>query len=185
MPSIGTGENRHGHPGDEYAFGAAPESPDAGPGKKPNPGRHARSYLLRGVTVVEFHGTIDLSNILDVQAHTDAATTRSDVRVVMDLMSVEFLDCSTLGLLCRARRRALERGGSLALVCVPPWHLRILKAAGLHPLFEPLATLDDALEDGESPVIFFAVLQEGRWPPGPACLFPPVEGMTWGVVPAW
>lgn len=33
------------------------------------------------------------------------------------------------------------------------------------------------------PVMFFAVLQEGRWPPGPAWLFPPVEPMTWGVVP--
>jgi hypothetical protein len=31
--------------------------------------------------------------------------------------------------------------------------------------------------------MFSAVLQEGRWPPGPAWLFPPVEGMTWGVVP--
>ncbi|MEU1854337.1 hypothetical protein ABZ499_35125, partial [Streptomyces sp. NPDC019990] len=31
------------------------------------------------------------------------------------------------------------------------------------------------------PVIFFAVLQEGRWPPGPAWLLPPVERMTWGV----
>jgi hypothetical protein len=34
-----------------------------------------------------------------------------------------------------------------------------------------------------TPVMFSAVLQEGRWPPGPAWLFPPVEGMTWGVVP--
>lgn len=33
------------------------------------------------------------------------------------------------------------------------------------------------------PVIFFAVPQEGCWPPGPAWLFPPVEGMTWGVSP--
>ncbi|MGW2571709.1 GntR family transcriptional regulator, partial [Streptomyces sp. NPDC001537] len=31
------------------------------------------------------------------------------------------------------------------------------------------------------PVMFSAVLQEDRWPPGPAWLFPPVEGMTWGV----
>lgn len=57
----------------------------------------------------------------------------------MDLRPGEFLDCSTLGLLCRTRRRALERGGHLTLVCVQPWHLRILKAAGLHTLFEPLA----------------------------------------------
>ena len=113
------------------------------------PGRHARSYLLRGVTVVELHGIIDLSSIPEIQAHTDAATIRSGVRVVVDLRPVEFLDCSMLGLLCRTRRRALERGGHLTLVCVRPWHLRILKAAGLHTLFEPLATLEDALEEGQ------------------------------------
>lgn len=33
-----------------------------------------------------------------------------------------------------------------------------------------------------TPVMFFAVLQEGRWPPGPPWLVPPVERMTWGVV---
>nr|BFD86336.1 hypothetical protein StreXyl84_57370 [Streptomyces sp. Xyl84] len=33
------------------------------------------------------------------------------------------------------------------------------------------------------PVMFSAVLQEGRWPPDSAWLFPPVELMTWGVVP--
>ncbi|WP_416959027.1 STAS domain-containing protein [Streptomyces sp. Agncl-13] len=119
------------------------------PGKLPVPGRHARSYLLRGVTVVELHGTIDLSSIPEIQAHTDAATIRSGVRVVVDLRPVEFLDCSTLGLLCRTRRRALERDGRLAVVCVRPWHLRILKAAGLLTLFEPVATLEDALEDGQ------------------------------------
>ncbi len=30
------------------------------------------------------------------------------------------------------------------------------------------------------PVVFFAVLQWGRWPPGPAWLLPPVERMAWG-----
>ncbi|MEY9997427.1 anti-sigma B factor antagonist [Streptomyces sp. V4I8] len=85
----------------------------------------------------------------EIQAHTDAATTRSGVRVIVDLRPVEFLDCSTLGLLCRTRRRALERGGQLTLVCVRPWHLRILKAAGLHTLFALLATVEDALEGGQ------------------------------------
>jgi len=65
--------------------------------------------------------------------------------VIVDLLPVEFLDCATLGLLCRARRRALEGGGHLALVCVRPWHLRILKAAGLSELFAPLTTVQDAL----------------------------------------
>ncbi|QEV21583.1 STAS domain-containing protein [Streptomyces alboniger] len=56
-----------------------------------------------------------------------------------------FLDCSTLSLLCRARRRALERDGQLALVCIRPWHLRILTAVDLNTLFKPCATVQEAL----------------------------------------
>ncbi|MFI1212580.1 STAS domain-containing protein [Streptomyces sp. NPDC020802] len=119
------------------------------PEKLPAPGRHARSHLDHGVTVIELHGIVDLSNIPEIQAHTDAATARPGIRVVVDLRPMEFLDCSTLGLLCRTRRRALERGSHLTLVCVRPWHLRILKAAGLSTHFVILATVEDALEDGQ------------------------------------
>ncbi|MDQ1025112.1 hypothetical protein QF035_002694 [Streptomyces umbrinus] len=35
------------------------------------------------------------------------------------------------------------------------------------------------------PVMFSAVLQEGRWPPGPAWLCPPVEQTTWGGCLQW
>ncbi|MER5618576.1 aldo/keto reductase [Streptomyces sp. NPDC002215] len=40
--------------------------------------------------------------------------------------------------------------------------------------------LTELAESKGAPVMFFAVLQEGRWPPGPAWLCPPVEQMTWG-----
>ncbi|WP_369229357.1 STAS domain-containing protein [Streptomyces sp. R21] len=118
---------------------------DSAPGGPQAPFRHARSYLDHGITVVELHGAIDLSTVPEVRAHADAATAGQGAQVIVDLRPVEFLDCATLGLLCRARRRALERGGHLALVCVRPWHLRILKAAGLSELFAPLATVQDAL----------------------------------------
>ncbi|MEV0743327.1 STAS domain-containing protein [Streptomyces sp. NPDC050549] len=118
---------------------------DSARGETPVPCRHARTYLDHGITVVEFHGSIDLNTVCEVQAHTDAATARQGARVIVDLRPVEFLDCATLGLLCRARRRALERGGHLALVCVRPWHLRILKAAGLGELFALFSTVQDAL----------------------------------------
>jgi anti-anti-sigma factor len=118
---------------------------DSARGELPVPCWHARSYLDHGITVVEFHGTIDLNTVPEVQAHTDAATARQGARVIVDLRPVEFLDCTALSLLCRTRRRALEQGGHLALVCVRPWHLRILKAAGLSELFAPLATVQDAL----------------------------------------
>jgi anti-sigma B factor antagonist len=112
---------------------------DCARGQAPVPCRHERSCLDHGITVVEFHGAIDLKNVPEVQAHTDAATARRGARVVVDLRPVEFLDCTALGLLCRARRRTLEHRGHLALVCVRPWHLRILKAAGGREGDEPPA----------------------------------------------
>ncbi|MHC3473567.1 STAS domain-containing protein [Streptomyces sp. 7R007] len=130
----------------QAAPGQRPDQPM--PDKLPLPGRHARSRRVGGIIVVELCGIIDLSTIPELQAHTDAATDRHGARVVVDLRRVEFLDCSTLGLLCRTRRRVLERGGRLAVVCVRPWHLRILKATGLRAVFAPVATLRDALEDG-------------------------------------
>ncbi|MCT9092368.1 STAS domain-containing protein [Streptomyces sp. ASQP_92] len=111
----------------------------------PDSYQHARTYRLHGVTVVELRGTIDLSTVPKVQVHTDAATTPPRAQVIVDLRPVQFLDCSALGLLCRARRRAVERDGRLALVCVRPWHLRILEATGLRELFRPHATVEEAL----------------------------------------
>lgn len=128
--------------------------PDGGEpflGPLPPPGPHARSRHDRGVTVVELHGTVDLSVVPEIRTHTDAATAHPGARVIVDLRPVEFLDCSTLGLLCRARRRALERSGHLTLVCVRPWHLRILKAAGLSPHFEILTTVEEAMDGGVNP----------------------------------
>ncbi|MFJ8546895.1 hypothetical protein ACIRFH_33945 [Streptomyces sp. NPDC093586] len=57
-----------------------------------------------------------------------------------------------------------------------PWSeggARVVYAAwGLVPA---VITVVAAQRRGQYPVIFFAVLQEGRWPPGPAWLSPPVE----------
>ncbi|WP_443066844.1 anti-sigma factor antagonist [Streptomyces sp. NBC_01261] len=111
-------------------------------------GRSARSYLHRGVIVIELRGVIDLSSVPEIRAHTDVVTARHGVRVIIDLRPAEFIDCCTLGPLCRTRSRVLERDGRLALICVRSWHLRILEAVGLHTIFEPLATLEDALNHG-------------------------------------
>jgi anti-sigma B factor antagonist len=115
------------------------------PHEVPAPSLHARSYLENGITVTEVHGIIDLSTVTQLQVHTDAATAPHGAQVIVDLRPVEFFDCSLLGLLCRARRRTLERGGHLVLVCVRPWHLRILEAAGLGEVFRPAATVQDAI----------------------------------------
>ncbi|MFC8128273.1 STAS domain-containing protein [Streptomyces sp. NPDC057302] len=104
-----------------------------------------RTYSLDTVTVVELRGTLDLATASHVRAHLDAAAAPQGARVVVDMRPVEFFDCTTLGLLCRTRRRARASDGLLVVVCARPWHLRIHTAAGLHRLLRPVATLEAAL----------------------------------------
>ncbi|MFJ4835758.1 STAS domain-containing protein [Streptomyces sp. NPDC088747] len=122
----------------------APAQHRPAPQELPAASRHARSYLVDNITVTELSGIIDLSNVGEIQAHTYAATAPHGAQVIIDLRPVEFFDCALLGLLCRAHRRTLERGGHLALVCVRPWHLHVFKAAGVGKLFETFATVRDA-----------------------------------------
>ncbi|MEU0217253.1 STAS domain-containing protein [Streptomyces sp. NPDC006265] len=91
---------------------ASGQRDDSIPGGPPAPFRPARTYLHHGITVVELHGAIGLSTVPEVRAHSDAATARQGARVTVDLRPVEFLDCATLGLLCRARRRALDEAAT-------------------------------------------------------------------------
>ncbi|WP_328536976.1 anti-sigma factor antagonist [Streptomyces sp. NBC_00344] len=112
-------------------------------GLLPAPGPSARSYLVGRFTVVELLGEIDLVSAEAAQVHTDAATSSPGARVIIDLRPATFIDCSALRLLCRTRRRALDRGGSVDLVCTRPWHLCILRTAGLDGYFPGRATVSD------------------------------------------
>ncbi|MGW2813811.1 STAS domain-containing protein [Streptomyces sp. NPDC001415] len=114
------------------------------PGLLPDRLSNARTYLMQGFTVVEVHGTVDLATAPGVQLHLDAATQPARARVIVDLRPVDFFDCAVLTLLCRAYRRIRARDGHLGVVCVRPWHRRILTAGGLDALFEPTTTIKEA-----------------------------------------
>lgn len=112
--------------------------------------RHLRVREERGHTVLEFHGEIDILAAVEITPLLDSATGRPQPQVVIDLRPVEFFDCSGLRLLYRARRRVLDRGGRLHLVCTQPLTLRILKVSGLAPLLPPSPSLDEALSRPEA-----------------------------------
>lgn len=110
------------------------------------PARHLRVRRERGCTVLEFHGEIDIAAAAEIAPRLDRETGRPGARIVLDLGRIEFLDCSGLRLLCRARQRVLDRGGQLHLVCTHALTLRILRATGLARLLPPRPTLETALE---------------------------------------
>ncbi|MFK4144724.1 anti-sigma factor antagonist [Streptomyces sp. NPDC004065] len=111
--------------------------------------RHLRVRRDRGHTVLEFHGEIDIAAAVQIVPYLDRVTARPGARIVIDLSRIDFLDCSGLRLLYRARGRVLEQDGELRLVCAHPLTLRILKVTGLARLLPPHPTLDAALEQPE------------------------------------
>ncbi|MFD6287295.1 STAS domain-containing protein [Streptomyces sp. NPDC060205] len=122
------------HPGAESAAELRP--PPANP--------YAHSYPGPGCTVVEVLGEIDMATAGALGEHLDALTSGGVPQVVVDLRKVQFFDCSGLRVLCRAERRATERGGTLRLVSDQPRIHRLLRACGLLGRFPPLAELPPA-----------------------------------------
>ncbi|NEA64351.1 STAS domain-containing protein [Streptomyces sp. SID12488] len=115
------------------------------PREPASPAQQIHVYETEGRTVVQLSGEIDIAVVLRVAAEVDAATSRPNTDVVIDLGPVEFLDCSGLGLLCRARRRTEERGGHLTLACPHPHIHRMLRIVDLDRVFTVTSTVNEAL----------------------------------------
>ncbi|MCM2430852.1 STAS domain-containing protein [Streptomyces sp. RKAG337] len=110
----------------------------------PPPRRLVHTYERGEFTVVELRGEIDLSTIEEVGAGVSAATESPGALVVVDLRPAQFFDCAALTLLVRTHRLLLEHDGWMGLVCTHPWHLRILRLAGLTRNLRPVATVEAA-----------------------------------------
>ncbi|MEV7200651.1 anti-sigma factor antagonist [Streptomyces griseoluteus] len=120
--------------------------------EEPTPlSRHLRVRQEHGHTVLELRGEIDIASAAEISPLLDRVTGRERVHVVLDLRPVEFFDCSGLRLVSRARRRVLERGGRLRLVCAHPLTLRVLTVTGLSRVLPPHPTLESALRAPDTP----------------------------------
>ncbi|MYW63357.1 anti-sigma factor antagonist [Streptomyces sp. SID8379] len=109
---------------------------------------HVLVHEAHGLTVIEFHGEIDIAAALHILPTLDTATSAVGHTVVLDLEPVEFFDIYALRLLCRAQDRVVARGGLLLVVCAQPPILKLLRAGGLLDRFAPLPTVQEALARG-------------------------------------
>ncbi|MBE4733537.1 STAS domain-containing protein [Streptomyces caniscabiei] len=117
-------------------------------------GNHTRSSPYRttraadGSTVVTLHGELDLPAVPALSAALDDLTAVPRPDLVLDLRSVTFVDCSGLGVLCRAKSRIRGRHGRLRLVTRASAFRRLLRCTGLSDAFEVRPDLPEALADG-------------------------------------
>jgi anti-sigma B factor antagonist len=89
-----------------------------------------------GATLVTLHGEIDLLVATPLSARLDALISGPRPDLVLDLRTVEFIDCAGLGVLCRIRNRVRARAGRLRLVSDSADFRRLLRATGLTDAFE-------------------------------------------------
>lgn len=86
-------------------------------------------------TLVTLGGEVDVLTAPGVSAALDALTGADRPDIVVDLRPVEFIDCSGLSALVRARRRAEEHAGRVRLVCRDEFTMRTLRATRLTQCF--------------------------------------------------
>ncbi|MFE5402508.1 STAS domain-containing protein [Streptomyces sp. NPDC056580] len=89
-----------------------------------------------GTTVVALDGEIDVLSVDALAQRLDALTAGPRPDLVLDLRPATFIDCAGLGVLCRARNRALARRGRLRLVAESTSFTRLLRLSGLGGVFE-------------------------------------------------
>ncbi|MBQ0988208.1 STAS domain-containing protein [Streptomyces sp. F63] len=104
-----------------------------------------RVRRIDGTTVAELRGEVDLLTAPALSVRLDALTSSPAPDLVVDLRAVTFLDCRGLALLCRARNRALSRGGRLRLVASDGHILRVMRLTRLARVFDVSAGLAEAL----------------------------------------
>ena len=109
---------------------------------------HFVERLVAGTTVVELRGEIDLVTAPQLSARLDVLTAGPGPDLVLDLRAVSFIDCTGLGVLCRARNRARTHLGRLRLVSQSAHLERLLRATRLADVFETHTRLADALGPG-------------------------------------
>ncbi|PWI10084.1 anti-sigma factor antagonist [Streptomyces sp. NWU339] len=108
--------------------------------------------IVAGTTVVTPRGELDLRTAPVLSRRLDALTARAVPDLVLDLRAVTFIDCSGLGVLCRARNRVLARGGRLRLITDRPSFLRVLHHVRLTGVFELFPRLPAEL-DAAAPTV--------------------------------
>ncbi|MDT0386641.1 STAS domain-containing protein [Streptomyces dubilierae] len=97
--------------------------------------------------VVTVRGEMDLLTAPALRDRLDLLTAGPCPDLVLDLRAVSFIDCTGLGVLCRARNRVLARRGRLRLVGGGAFLRRLFRYTGVAGAFEVLPGLPPTAAD--------------------------------------
>ncbi|HEY2306467.1 MAG TPA: STAS domain-containing protein [Streptosporangiaceae bacterium] len=96
-----------------------------------------------GHVVIALCGELDLADAAEVAAAVVAAVGR-ELRIIVDLAALEFIDCSGVAALARCRRHARQAGGDLLLAAPQQRVLQVLAITRLVDEFPVYASVEEA-----------------------------------------
>jgi anti-anti-sigma factor len=97
------------------------------------------------VRILRLSGELDATDVAEVTAKLDAASSTKPGQVVLNLEGVRFTTVAVLGSLLRAQRRARRRGGRLVVSAPSKFVGRLVHALGLDRALLAYPKDDDAI----------------------------------------
>ena len=108
------------------------------------PGVELSTSACDGHVVVALRGELDVTGAAEAEAAITALVAR-DQYLVIDMSTLDFIDCNSLGALRRARALARRGGGDLVLAAPRPLVRRLLALTGNDEVFWVQASVDAAI----------------------------------------
>lgn len=96
-------------------------------------------------TVVEVGGEVDVYTAPRLREAVVSAIDAGNVKLVIDVDRVDFLDSTGVGVLVGALKKVRGEGGTLDIVCTQPRLLKIFDITGLDKVFGLHASVPDAI----------------------------------------
>ncbi len=101
-----------------------------------------------GWSVLAVRGEVDVATAPRLRERLIALVGSGEVKIVVDLESVDFLDSTGLGVLVGALKRVRTQDGDLSLVCTQARILKVFEITGLTRVFAIHRSVDEAVAAG-------------------------------------
>jgi len=103
-----------------------------------------------GIPVVDAVGELDVDRAPELRSALESLAAAGASTVVIDLSGTAYIDSTGLGVLVAARKRAVQAGGELCLVCPEPALRKVFEITGVWEYFSIHESLDSALPGSTS-----------------------------------
>ena len=100
---------------------------------------------IESAQIVALEGELDAASSAQTRTELRERLKKGQIRFVIDLSAVPFLDSSGLSVLVTVLKAAREQGGDIALLSPVPQVRSLLELTRLHRVFEVFEHEDDAV----------------------------------------